>query len=312
VTFSPDGLHWSVPEWIATLDDPESNRGTGAGDVLSAFFDPKRGEFVALFKMMSLPGEYTIPVKRGVPGPGCQRRIMGMSRSKDFRAWSKARTIVRPDSNDPPTLEFYGISNIVLRGGLFVGFIRCLIDDVPPDGIGWTELILSRDADHWHRVRQPFLQRSTEDDSAPDHAIAWISEIATVGDRDFIYYAGTAYGHKIGARAGCLAFLRKDGFVSVDAGVKGGRLVTKPLRVPQGTVGLTLNAEGGEIRVQLSKAGKPLDGYSYDDCEPVRADSVSAPVRWRGRSVLPATTDPVQIGFLIRSARLYGFEFDIE
>ena len=311
VAFSPDGVRWSPLEWIEELDDSEGQTGTGASDVVNTLYDPKREEFVALFKMWSLPGEYTAPVKRGVPAPACGRRIVGMSRSKDFRTWSKARPIVRADDDDPPTLEFYGISAVVQRGGLFIGFIPCLIDDAPPDGIGWTELVVSRDADHWQRIRRPFLQRAENDDKAPDHAIAWVSEVVSVGEREFVYYTALEYGHKTGGRSGCLAFLRKDGFASVDAGSESGRLLTKRLRVPPGSSGMTLNADAkeGAIAVQLLMGGEPLEGCSFEDCEPIRSDSVSIPVRWGKKAALPEGGAPVQIELRLRNARLYGFAF---
>jgi hypothetical protein len=311
VASSPDGVRWSPPEFIEELDDSEGKTGTGASDIVNLLYDPKREEFVALFKMWSLPGEYTVPVKRGVPAPACGRRIVGMSRSKDFKTWSKARVIVRADDEDPPTLEFYGISSVVQRGGLFLGFIPCLIDDTPPDGIGWTELIVSRDADCWQRIRQPFLQRSENDDKAPDHAIAWISEVVSVGEREFVYYTALEYGHKTGGRSGCLAFLRKDGFVSADAGADPGRLLTKALRVPSESTGLSINADAsvGAVRVQLLANGKPLEGYSFDDCDPIAADAVSIPVQWGEKADLPKRGAPIQIEFRVRDAKLYAFSF---
>jgi hypothetical protein len=311
VAFSPDGVRWSPLEWIAELDDSGDKTGTGASDIVNAFYDAKRKEFVALFKMWSLPGEYTVPVKRGVPAPACGRRILGMSRSKDFRTWSKARPIVRADEQDPPTLEFYGIPSVVERGGLYIGFMPCLIDDAPPDGIGWTELVVSRDGDHWTRIREPFLQRAESDAGAPDHAIAWVTEVVPVGEREHVYYTALAYGHKTGARSGCVAFLRKDGFVSADAGPEAGRILTKPLRFPAGSTGMTLNAaaDQGEVRVQLSRDGKLLEGYAFDDCDPIQGDGVLLPVTWRGKGALPETGAGVQVEFRLRNVELYGFEF---
>ncbi len=312
VAFSPDGLRWGPLEWIETLDDSGERSGTGASDVVNIFHDPARKEFVAVFKMWSRQGEYTVPVKRGAPPPRCGRRILGVGRSKDFRHWSKARVILRPDEKDPPTLEFYGMPAVIRRGGLFIGFLPCLIDDAPPDGIGWTELAVSRDGDRWQRIRTPFLQRAKDTKGAPDHAIAWITEVVSVGDREYVYYNGTEYGHKIGGRFGCLAILRTNGFASFGAGAKKGRIVTKPARLPRaGECGMTINADakGGTIRVQLSGKGGVFDGYAFADCEPIRADAVAIPVRWRGKTALPATDQPVQIEFALTRATLYAFGF---
>ena len=311
VAFSPDGLRWGPRLWIKELDDSGERSGTGASDVVNAFYDPVRKEFVAVFKMWSRQGQYTVPVKRGVPAPRCARRVLGLSRSKDFRHWSQARQILLPDAQDPPTLEFYGMPCVTRRGDLFIGFLPCLIDDAPPDGIGWTELAISRDGDRWQRIRRPFLPRSEKTPGAPDHAIAWISEVVAVGDREHVYYNGTDQGHKIGGRFGCMAFLRKNGFTSWRAGDDRGTLRTRSVRLPRGAAAMTLNADarGGEIRVQLCDDNGVLAGYAYSDCEPVKSDSVSALVRWRGQSRLPDTDRRLRIEFGIRNARLYAFDF---
>jgi len=312
VSFSPDGLHWSPLEWVAELEDPEGREGIGASDVVNAFYDLERNEFVAIFKMWSREGEYTIPVKRGVPPPTCARRIVGVSRSTDFRHWSKARVVLRADQEDPPTLEFYGVRAVLRRGGLFIGFLPCLIDDAPPDGIGWTELMVSRDGDTWQRIRQPFLPQSTEDATAPDHAMAWVSGVTTVGDKEYVYYSGLKEGHKTGERSGCLATLRKDGFVSVDGGANGGSLTTRPFSLVDKTgrtLTLNANAKRGEIRVQLCSQGKPIDGYAFADCSPVVSDGVAMAVSWKAGNQVPISEQPVQIEFQIRDGSLYSFGF---
>lgn len=310
VAFSPDGFRWTPMHWIKELDDSGERSGTGASDVVNIFHDPVRKEFVAVFKMWSRQGDYTVAVKRGTPAPRCGRRILGTSRSKDFRRWSKASVILRPDDKDAKTLEFYGMPAVIRRGGLFIGILPCLIDDAKPDGIGWTELAISRDGDRWRRIRLPFLPRSESKPGAPDHAIAWASEVMTVGNREYVYYTGLEYGHKQGGRFGCVAFLRKDGFASFNAGSRQGRLATKLVRLSstcRGGMTLNVNASGGAVRVQLSGSGGVLKGYSFSDCDPISADARSVPVTWRGKSELPRTKEPLRIEFTLRDARLYSF-----
>ena len=72
---------------------------------------------------------------------------------------------------------------------------------------------------------------------------------------------------------------------------------------------MTLNADAsrGRIRVQLSDSGGVLEGYAYADCQPITSDTATAPVRWQGKSQLPATDRPHQIAFEIRNANLYEF-----
>ncbi len=313
VSFSPDGLHWTPAETIAELSDRGNDRGTGASDVVNVFYDPVSGEYVALFKMWSRKGEYTVPVKRGVAPPVCGRRIVGTSRSRDFRHWSSAKVVLRADEHDPPTLEFYGVAAIIRRGGLWIGFLPCLIDDAPPDGIGWTELIVSRDADTWHRTRRPFLQRSVDKDGAPDHAGAWVTDVMTVGDKQYVYYSAYDQGHKSGHRFGCVAMMRKDGFLSVDGGADGGSLKTRPLTLgPKTGRTLVLNADAkdGEVRVQLSSGKTPMRGYTFDDCRPIRSDGTAIAVQWAGGKQIPETKQPLVIEFQVRKASLFSFGFE--
>lgn len=312
--FSPDGIHWGPPFWIEELDDrsKEGIQGQGASDVVNAFYDQVRGEWVAVFKMWSLPGQYQVAVKRGIDAPRCGRRVIGSSRSKDFRHWTKAKQILLPDDQDPATLEFYGMQAVIRRGDWYIGFVPCLIDDAPPDGIGWTELAVSLDGDRWQRIRQRFLDRSADDADAPDHAIAWVSEVFPVEGRNYVYYSALRYGHKIGDRSGCLAFLEKDRFMSLEAISGGGRMSTKRVLLPrdeEASLRLNVDASKGKVRVQFSDGKKALRGYSFSDCDPVTVDSVSIPVRWRGKSGLPKSERPLKIEFRVDNARLYAFEF---
>ncbi|MCP4641894.1 MAG: hypothetical protein GY851_15740 [bacterium] len=312
VAFSPDGLHWGPLEFIEELDDSGDRSGTGASDIVNAFYDPVREEFVAVFKMWSREGQFTVPVKRGTPAPRCGRRVVGISRSKDFRNWSKAKQVLLPDADDAPTHEFYGVPSIVRRGGLYIGFLPCLIDDAPPDGIGWTELAVSRDGDTWHRIREPFLDRAGDEAGAVDHAIAWVTEVAQVGGMEHVYYTGCEAGHKLGNRFACLATMRKDGFVSVDAGPDGGALATHPFQLTKEAgraLRLNVDAPDGEVRVQVSADGKAIPGYTFDDCVPVTGDDAALPVSWKGGTSLPDSGPLLQISFQMRSARLYAFEF---
>lgn len=312
VAFSTDGLHWSPPAWISELDDRGENQGLGASDVVNAFMDPLRGEYVAVFKMWSLPGQFSIPVKRGIDAPRCGRRVVGLSRSRDFRKWSKARQILLPDGNDPDTLEFYGLQAVIKRGDLYLGFLPCLIDDAPPDGIGWTELVWSRDGENWRRMRRVFLERSFDKRGAPDQAIAWVSEVREIGGREFIYYSGCERGHKSGPRSGCLAFLPHNRFVSLKAGDEPAIAVTRPMdssRLGKNALLVNADAAGGEVLVQALDAQGVLPGFSFGDCDPITSNGTAITVKWRGTAALPRSAGQLRLEFKFRNARLYAFSF---
>ena len=72
---------------------------------------------------------------------------------------------------------------------------------------------------------------------------------------------------------------------------------------------MTLNAEvRGEIRARLLDAeGEPLPGFDAVECRPIRGDSLAHEVEWGDPpATLPA--GPVRVEFLLRDARLYGFD----
>ncbi len=55
--------------------------------------------------------------------------------------------------------------------------------------------------------------------------MAWYGDCLTVGDKEYIYYGGYAQGHKVRSdRTLGMGMLRKNGFVSRDAGIESGWL----------------------------------------------------------------------------------------
>jgi hypothetical protein len=198
--------------------------------------------------------------------------------------------------------------------------VRVLRDDLkaddPPDppeafGIGYTVLGYSRDGENWHRYREPFLDRHPQKGRF-DHAHAWAFSAVPVGKEVFIYYAGYDRGHKTGNRQVGLGRIRRDGYVSLDAGGAGGRLLTPPLSFKGNR--LTLNARvksGGEIRVEVQdEGGSPIPGHGLAECDGIAADDVDLPVSWAGRSDLSALAGrPIRLNIALRDASLYAFQF---
>lgn len=247
--------------------------------------------------------------------PNCPegyRRLVGESTSEDFIHWKPPWRIVVPDPQEPGVWEFYGMG-VQVRGNLYLGFLRILRDDLaateggPVQGVGWTELCSSRDGETWTRYRdKPFLDRNPMLGSF-DHAHAWFGDCITVEDKEFIYYCGYSQGHRVGNRQIGLALLRKDGFVSRDAGSVRGRLLTPLLRLAAS--GMTVNAiADGEVRIRVvDENGNAIPGFDWGDCGPIRGDSVAHPVLWKGK--LGALRGRrVRLEFALRRAELYGFE----
>ena len=109
--------------------------------------------------------------------------------------------------------------------------------------------------------------------------------------------------------------LRLDGFVSVNAAMKGGEIVTKPVRF-RGSA-LTLNfasSAAGDLRVEIQDVhGKPIPGYALDDCPPLFGDSPERRVEWKtGTDVSALAGQTVRLRFVLRDADLFAFQFTAE
>jgi hypothetical protein len=212
-----------------------------------------------------------------------------------------------PDQKDEGLTEYYSVGNVIARGGLLIGLLKVLRDDLPaePDGkvqgIGYTVLAWTRDGEHWERDREPFMDRNPQPGTW-DRAMTWGDCLLPVDDEVFIYYGGYARGHKVERfkeRQLGFARMQRDRFVSRDAASEGGTLRTPPLLLDGSK--LTLNANiKGELRVRL------LDGTNVAESAPLHGDSLAHEVQWNSSPQFKGK--PVQLEFVVNDARLYGFE----
>ena len=56
----------------------------------------------------------------------------------------------------------------------------------------------------------------------------------------------------------------------------------------------------------LADAPARAKGFALRDCQPVAADSLAAPVRWRG-PLRAIGGKPIRLAFSLRKARLFAF-----
>ena len=94
-----------------------------------------------------------------------------------------------------------------------------------------------------------------------------------------------------------------------------------PLSAPGSGVPITAAChsafEGSRLRAfshaacawnQVSDAdGAPLPGFRFEDCRPISADSLAAPVEWT-KPLATLRGQAVRLEFALRGARLFAFE----
>jgi hypothetical protein len=140
--------------------------------------------------------------------------------------------------------------------------------------------------------------------------MTWADCQLPVGDEVFIYYGGYAHGHKVERfteRQIGLARMKRDRYVSRDAGAEEATLRTPPVVI--GGAAITVNADvRGDLRARvLDESGAPIEGFDAADCTPVTGDSVAHPLHWK-RDLSTLGGKPVQLEFVLRDAELYAFD----
>ncbi|MBE7171624.1 MAG: glycosyl hydrolase family 32 [Williamsia sp.] len=184
------------------------------------------------------------------------------------------------------------------------------------------QLAFSRDGFHWDRsCRETFIGGHPHNkeswERAYIHSIGGVCNI--VGDRLHFYYTAfqgneankNPIAHFNGMYANAsmgLAVLRRDGFASMETEAEG-ILLTRPVKFTGKYLFLNLDAALGRVYAEVcGKDGKPLPGYSRQDCIPVSADNTRQAVSWKaGNSLDKFAGTPVRFKFYLTHARLYAF-----
>jgi len=188
-----------------------------------------------------------------------------------------------------------------------------------------TELSLaySRDGFHWHRPdRRAFIaatRRAGAWDRGYVQSVGGVCVI--VGDELWFYYIGfegdpgktdpfmMRNGMYANGATG-IAKLRRDGFVSRNAGPGGGSLTTRPVVFEEGRrLFVNADAQAGSLRAEvLGHDGEPLDPYTIENARPLSADATKAELSWKGAEDLSALRGkPVRFRFSLHNAKLYAF-----
>ena len=252
------------------------------------------------------------------------RRIQMHLQSQDLR---------KPLVNHPGEYqtEIYALP-VFLYEGIYIGMPTVLNQSAQSyknrrvsDGVSMVELAVSRDLIHWERVgnREKFIPLSPLEGGknydtgqllAGHHPVVQNDEL-------WFYYSGLrwrAYRSYVEGRgqpppdrgAICLAKLRLDGFVSLDAGEKEGVVLTKPMVIEGKTLHVNLDAPQGEVQAEiLEEDGKEaLAGFSLEESIPARGDSLDAELKWSSQKDLSSLAGKiVRIRFALRRASLYAF-----
>ena len=194
--------------------------------------------------------------------------------SDDFVNWTDPEDVLAPDAHDPPAVEFYGMPVFRYAGhylGLLYVFHTRVEEPIQRNFRNFgpidVQLASSRDGINWDRAgdREPFIPNGPPGSIDAGEIFVARGPVA-VDDELWFYYSPSATEHGVTGRSGpiCLAKLRRDGFVSVDAGDETGTLVTKPFHCEGGPLTINAAARGGLVGVACSTRTAPNSADTPD------------------------------------------------
>ena len=302
---SPDGIHWSEP--LAT--SPK------IGDRTTVFYNPFRKVWVYSLRI-NYPGMGRSRAYREHSNP-----VAGLSwKDEDKVLWVGAD---RLDPHHPkfPKIEpqLYNLDAVAYES-LIVGLFT--VHQGPPNREcarlriqKRNEVLLgySRDGFHWYRPdRRRFLGVTEKDgDWNWGNVQSAGGGCLVVGDKLYFYVSGRNRSAEFwdGRASTGLATLRRDGFASMDAGETPGVLTTRPVRFTGKYLFVNVDADGGELRVEVLGAdGKVIEPLTRQNSVAVGADKMLQRVDWKGVKDLSTVAGrPVRFRFHLRNGRLYAF-----
>lgn len=309
---SADGIHWQRRERLRFQ----------VGDNTSMFYNPFRKKWV-------------LSIRKGLSDKGRARyyrehsdflRLAELGQQEPV-FWTRADRHDIPDpevqTEVPEMTQLYavaaaGYESIML--GVFTihyGPHNSICREGGFPKLTQLKLAYSRDGFHWYRPdREDFISATkNEGDWDRGYLRAAGGGCLVVGDRLYFYYCGFSGVSMDGENdiyAGGsthLAFLRRDGFASMDADKKGGFLTTRSVIFSGKYLFVNLEARAGEMRAEiLDQNDSVIEPFSSLNCVPAGGDKTSMQVLWRGVDDLSALTGrPVKIRFHLTRGKLYSF-----
>ena len=179
-----------------------------------------------------------------------------------------------------------------------------------------VQFAFSRDGVYWQRpFHEPVIRLGREGSGRQGYVCASEGFIRR-GDEIWLYYGGLSERHlspnvsweSVNARA----IFRLDGFVSLDADYRGGRVQTKPFRFEGRFLEFNVDTSaGGLVRAEIQDAsGRPIPGFSRNEANPLNGNSVRMRASWNASPDLSRLVGRViRLEISLRGAKLYAFQF---
>ena len=327
IGFSPDGLKWEFPD-IPMIPSYDESHLT---------YDEQSKQFIASVKLHTEWGRsvYLSTSKDFMEWSDPKLIFHADEIDNENRIKRIQFAVDHPEYLAPPVIEDRGYTAQVYQmaimpyQGIYIGFPLIFNPAGPSSnnytGLNQTELTVSRDLYNWERVanRELFLGIEKWDSknfgyhqilptSRPiikDDGEIWIyyNAIRTRGlmelyPKDIQDFLNENIGSAI-----CLATLRPDGFVSLDAKNQG-IVITKPIKINRNaSIHINVDSTNGYLAAEVLDpiSMEPLPGYTFENCEKISEDSTDKKINWKTNDKI--NNDIVRLKFILEKSSLYSF-----
>lgn len=182
-----------------------------------------------------------------------------------------------------------------------------------------TQVAVSRDGINWKRYHRPAYVGIGQHEGR-DVKTAYIAHgMVRRGNEIWQYYFGETQYHSAlkrddAGRGVYRLVQRLDGFVSLESPYDTeAELVTKPFTFTGNTLQLNIDTDAaGYAQVGfIDENGKPVEGFSVDNCVYINGDFIDGAVEWmhKGTDVSSLQGKTLRLVFKMRGSKLYALQF---
>lgn len=314
---SPDGLHW------IRSSKPFIRRWLGATQ--SVVFDNRLKSWVLFLRAH-------LPMSSGFTRRAIMRVVVdqldteltlppsvdGNSNAALENEWP---VVLDVDDLDPPGSQMY-VGNIFKydrADDIFLGFVPVWHDRRSESNASdqvQVQLALSRNGIDWQRPwRMPLFTPQLQNGNIPGQVFP-VQNPVVVGRELWLYFNAMEELHmdKVHVKGNCMlarAIWPLNRFVKLEPQQHTAEFRTPLLRFLGNRLLVDADCNDGELRVGIdSETGKPLSGFSMNDCTLVASNDHDVEVRWRSKRGLSTLQGkPIRLRFKLTGCSTYGFQF---
>ena len=317
---SPDGRDWKP------LEKALGMRPVNGG--ISAHYDEANGEYIAYQQIMGNTAELMPGIGTARIEEETQRRVIGFSRTRDFRTWPAPKLILAPDAQDDLDISFYGANYFPYPGRTDLHVMVIPVYHQRNDHVD-TQIAFSRDGLFWQRPERRPVHTVGPPGSGEDCQVhTWRNGMLELPDGLWaVPYTGMSSLHNVygqdhlfpRGRPIQIRYMlwKPHRFCGIEAESEG--RFTIPTIYRHGNE-LRLNyrcAPGGWISVELMTKSPsmnqadlpPIEGFTFAECDRLTGDESDRVVTWKGRSDLSGIGETAAIRIRMFQAKLFAYKF---